>query len=108
MIDYSKLSDFEINERVAKALRIPFETTYYDEVFTWDDKQSGRFNTRKFNPCQNWADAGPVVEKYRIHLTPVDNGWFVSDMATTHWISDKNPLRAAMIIFLMMKEKWNE
>lgn len=105
MMDYSKLSDFEINLRVAEIVvdydcisRLP----YTDMAVHWGDGA----NWHVFNPCNNPADAWTIITSNRIGI--------VSGTATDKWaahhgdwdiaIADVNPLRAAMIIFLMMQD----
>lgn len=97
MKDYSAMSDFEINCAVAIAL--------WDTDFTAVDLE--------FEPCSSWCDAGPIIHSNRIMLNPycADELWkaehevmddgFIKTFAVNY---DKNPLRAAMIVFLMMQE----
>lgn len=104
-MDYSKLSDFEINLRVAEIVvdydcisRLP----YTDMAVHWGDGA----NWHVFNPCNNPADAWPIITSNRIGIVP---GTATDKWAAHHgdWdiaIADVNPLRAAMIIFLMMQD----
>lgn len=65
-----------------------------------------------FNPCNNPADAWPIIAENGITLAFQDGNWWADNLA--YWVDgvewniggiiDKNPLRAAMIVFLMMKE----
>lgn len=76
-----------------------------------------------FDPCNNWGDAGPIIQNYGIGLfkhwddtddgvawtatTDLDlswNGGSAHNPSKGHEFTDKNPLRAAMIVFLKMKE----
>ncbi|MDK1227499.1 phage protein NinX family protein [Cronobacter turicensis] len=90
-MDYSKLSDDEINNMVGRIVSHRFRTDY----------------------CNNPADAWPIISKHRISIE------FDGDNSTdpqTTWCHttnldrtigtqyQKNPLRAAMITFLMMQE----
>ncbi len=110
MTDYSAMSDFEINLAVAQQMpsiigiserqRSLTDAVFYNEVE----------NVKYFDPCNSWADAGPIIQ---------DNGITVAcfkNIMATAWDSQKglafgavfkgaNPLRAAMIVFLMMKEQ---
>lgn len=104
-MDYSKLSDFDINLRVAEIVvdydcisRLP----YTDMAVHWGDGA----NWYVFNPCNNPADAWPIITSNRIGIVP---GTATDKWAAHHgdWdiaIADVNPLRAAMIIFLMMQD----
>jgi hypothetical protein len=71
--------------------------------------------TTKFDPCNVWNDAGPIIVNGCIELTPLFRGaWCASkidnytyDEAPIYGDNqyvDENPLRAAMIVFLMMQE----
>lgn len=113
MTDYSKMSDFEINLSVAKL------TINYDDlspsplsgtpVVQWGDGS----NWHHFDPCNSWADAGPIISSNRIMLNPycADELWkaeipvaddgFMKTYAVNY---NANPLRAAMIVFLIMNE----
>jgi len=112
MTDYSKMSDFEINKLVANHLGkelMPDDCQdmgnagFGDVILTNGDMK---------DYCNNPADAWPIITENNISLI-FDNPSFV--MATSNcvgWYSDEeppihsssnNPLRAAMIVFLMMK-----
>lgn len=109
-MDYSKLSDFEINKLVAIA-------TGHKQFSSlgWQGLQEGNFSAvivrgpRKiggFDPCNDPADAWPIITSNRIGIVP---GTATDKWAAHHgnWdiaIADVNPLRAAMIIFLMMQD----
>lgn len=110
MTDYSKLSDFEINKAVAIQLGMkPFcETTgwqgltsepYVDVIV----RGAGRLGA--FNPCNNPSDAWPIIISGRIGINFVNGGWRAQSMMNG-WVEfhHGNPLRAAMIVYLMMKE----
>jgi hypothetical protein len=65
--DYSKMSDFEINLRVAEIAvdydcisRLP----YNDMAVYWGDGA----NWHAFNPCNNPADAWPIISGNRISI----------------------------------------
>lgn len=109
---YSEMSDAEINNLVA----------WKSGLYERDDSCEGYAvglggdDYRLFNPCNSWADAGPIIDENQICLSfdrwredPIwsagydghdDYEW------SGEWMefSDKNPLRAAMIVFLMMQE----
>lgn len=122
MKDYASMSDFEINKAVAVA------TGYHpDECdiaklnnslvgVEWDDETG--YATKTFDFCNNPADAWPIIVSNQISL--------MYEEATGKWcagkpywvdgcewqldndVMDGNPLRAAMVVFLMMKEKEND
>lgn len=94
--DYSKMSDFEINCEVAKANK-------------WSSKSFvHEIHSGKWNPCQNTADAWPIIVEERIRLNPIlYTKWIAEDYLEDFSFTDINPLRAAMIVFLMMQESKN-
>ncbi|ELY4864606.1 DUF2591 family protein [Cronobacter sakazakii] len=120
MMDYSQLSDFEINKRVAICI--------HPEIRDWNCYDvSGRAcfvineNTRKrvqfgFSFTTNPADAWPIILKNGINVFTdmIPHGLLgqarASVISHEHASSeciianDANPLRAAMIVFLMMQE----
>ncbi|WP_241624509.1 phage protein NinX family protein [Rosenbergiella epipactidis] len=56
--------------------------------------------TPKIKPTSSWADAGPIIQDNTIPLNPFRDGWVAGERRN---VRDKNPLRAAMVVFLMMK-----
>lgn len=131
MIDYSQLSDFEINNLVALAIGSKVtdsyrvgderETIYYslgeDEFCV--KRGYGSF-VSQFDPCNNPADAWPIIVGHKLSLINADDEWLcVPDDTVIDGVTGDdvqmiyssgghvhaNPLRAAMIVFLMMQEK---
>lgn len=127
-MDYSQLSDFEINKLVANATGTQVEETYQFVNGGEDiaDHMSGIVLLRKitsnrkhwkiYDPCNSPSDAWPIITKNRISIE------FDGDNSTepqTTWCHtanlnrtcgtnyQKNPLRAAMITFLLMQEQVN-
>jgi hypothetical protein len=112
-MDYSKLSDFEINELVAKVAGVSHETypDFSPEPYVWNEDAKA-----EFDPCNNPADAWPIIADKKICLAfdvfaePQDGGGWVASPAYG-WESERvrhdNPLRAAMILFLKMQESAN-
>lgn len=97
MTDYSKMSDLEINIMVSKSL--------YGELSNW---HKGELNEGVVDYCNNPSDAWPIIASGRIGLNFVNGIWRAQSMMTG-WIElcHENPLRAAMIVYLMMKESEN-
>ena len=125
--DYSKMSDFEINKLVAIA-------TGHKQLGSlgWRGLKDGEFNEVMvrgplkiggFDPCNNPADAWPIIINNKISIVSLDNKWIAAPVDTVidgitgdsevcfyasyDAVSDANPLRAAMIVFLMMQESKN-
>lgn len=111
MTDYSKMSDFEINLRVAEIVvdydcisRLP----YTDMAVHWGDGA----NWHVFNPCNNPADAWPIILANKINIR-FGAEWFRHEAQFIQYGREsveayhENPLRAAMIVFLKMQESKN-
>ncbi len=97
-MDYSKMSDFEINCEVSKLTR--------DNA---NNPDSGYLVINDY--CNNPADAWPIILENKICLRckPNREDWDAFTLGpegyTEEITYDKNPLRAAMIIFLVMQEE---
>ncbi len=112
-MNYSEMSDFEINWRVFETLHGGSPDFKEGEkgamvlISEEYDVQMGEYVKieavrGEFNPCNSWADAGPIIEKYGICLIPLKKGWLTGINGVD--VKHDNPLRAAMIVFLMMQE----
>ena len=80
-------------------------------------------NWHAFNPCKNPADAWPIIVGNKISIVSLDKKWLAAPVdtvidgitgdsevcfyASSDAVFDANPLRAAMIVFLMMQESKN-
>ncbi|EGZ6657827.1 DUF2591 domain-containing protein [Escherichia coli] len=122
-MDYSKMSDFEINKRVAIAEGLLVQeiddskstgmTSKYHELrphTVW--VSDGDNPWEQYAPTLCWEDAGPIIVDKKIGLKPVRwNEWRAEGNDNCGFVSyaraDENPLRAAMIVFLMMQELAN-
>lgn len=100
MKNYNEMSDFEINKAAEKL------TGMYCEDASGVYVQSCDY-------CNNPSDAWPVIVESKISLSIWQNGhtWSAYRMTTNddwmipeHEAKDENPLRAAMIVFLMMQD----
>lgn len=126
MKDYASMSDFEINCHVAMALGMKEhffmdaggEDDFDDEIPLtergpiWQTckYRVGAYkpsNGNCFNPCNNPADAWPIITENRISTIYLgENEWGCrgdGDKSVFRAINS-NALRCAMILFLMMKE----
>ncbi len=121
MKNYKEMSDFEINKAVFFLSGIDYEDCDYNPFpadcteFSYGDGA----NWYEFDPCNNPSDAWPIIQRYKISIC-----FEYGESFTYHGIqqqsgdgyiegydyeyTDKNILRAAMITFLMMKEKEQE
>ncbi|WP_420517102.1 phage protein NinX family protein [Proteus mirabilis] len=109
MNKYTELSDFEINLLVAQSV---LPETQYDVIKqTMDIIQflvDGSFGYRFFDPCNNPADAMPIINEYGISLIYQDRKFQFATNDGNIECCIANPLKAAMIIFLCMKDAENE
>lgn len=112
-MDYSQLSDFEINKRVAEiiykdkdGLFVARNLPSREEVTIVAEVNSEDICIAAADYCNNWSDGGPVIEKNLIRITPMTIG------GSSAWVCSRDiyagtslkPLRAAMIVFLMMQD----
>lgn len=121
MKNYEDMSDFEINSAVHNALmQEPYKIEFLgNDRIRWvrgsTDVTTGKVAYSKHSLkdyCNNPADAEPIIIENRIGTIPApDNGlWKAAhrkignDDTPYHFTQDKNPLRAAMIVFLKMNE----
>ncbi|WIV87141.1 phage protein NinX family protein [Proteus appendicitidis] len=110
MNKYTELSDLEINKRVFVAAKIEHEDTdlHSNKVFYGDGAK-----WIEFNPCNNPADAMPIIIENKIGMNFIGNivGWSASHICESKGeleVYDKNYYRAAMMCFLIMKGEENE
>lgn len=105
MKSYTEMTDFEINQAVGLATG---EATAGEPLLGIVIRNS---NGRGFDPCNSWADAGPIIQSNYLSIK-CDNMPDVP-MPSTYWKAHNhngdrcwsaNPLRAAMIVFLMMQK----
>jgi Protein of unknown function (DUF2591). len=115
-MDYSQLSDFEINKRVA--ICIGFSPDECDIAkrgtslvgVEWNENTG--YATKAVDYCNNPADAWPIITGSKINIEWHEwkcgefKPYALSNEAMKSCY-DNNPLRAAMIVFLMMQDKAN-
>lgn len=94
-MNYSEMTDYEINMAVSEALQC---SDYYDY-------------------CNSWADAGLIIQGRKISINAHGlQAWMAwkntgSDLKEItsnrhqHSFISESPLRAAMVVFLMLQEK---
>ncbi len=119
MNKYRDKSDFEINKAVFRTARIKHKWFKFlpHGVVTYNIKGDWVI----FDPCNNPADAMPIVIENNIslHAPRLREGWMAEYTGSDDDVNDgfqvdyyeshnKNPLRAAMEVFLMMKDAENE
>lgn len=116
-MDYSQLSDFEINVMVFEALYrgspdckegdvgemlfVSFEVDVVDGDMVEIEVVRG-----SFNPCNKWSDAGTIIADNGINILWDwnENGLHGASANPIWEYEHENVLRAAMIVFLMMQD----
>lgn len=112
-MDYSEMSDAEIGRRVAAACKLEGGANYNGKTLI---VKNGVWTS--FDPCNNPEDAWPIISENKISLNwaEVEKSWCAHvggvmtdgcwcwDYAPDHHQDNINPLRAAMIVFLMVHE----
>lgn len=111
MKDYSEMSDFEINKAVAlltgiKERDINEASRLIHRRFQLPNMRFYAF----FEPCSNPADAWPIIAENRINVEwhEMKNDTFKAYALSNETMIgyyDNSALRAAMTVFLMMKDR---
>ena len=113
------MSDFEINKAVATAW-LDCDYDFDDEAETVDlvgyatylgaygvgDERLEKYG--EFDPCNNPSDAWPIIIKNEISIVFMPDEWECHALINNDEAfntTNKNPLRATMIVFLMMSEQ---
>lgn len=118
MNKYRDKSDFEINKAVAECkygIGCTGKTQGGDVIVFTDSF------TAVFDPCNNPTDAVPIIieNKISLYAPRLNEDWMAEYAGSTEDVNDgflvdyfdahnQNPLRAAMEVFLMMKDTENE
>lgn len=104
-MDYSKWTDFAINAAVGAATG---EARNSEPLLKLVIRNS---TGRKFDPCNNPADAWPIIQKSGISLVYDGDDWVALHFSRTsltypndHRKHPDKPFRAALILWLMMQE----
>lgn len=97
-MDYSKWTDFAINTAVGAATG---EARNSEPLLKLVIRNS---NGRRYDPCNNPADAWPIIENNKISITCHQSRDFWAAVFNRHSMaSHANPLTAAMECYLMMQ-----
>ena len=107
MSKYEEISDFEINTAVVKALRLPFKAEFCN-VFLDHGFDEGAFVYTRVDYCNNPSDAWPIIVDNKIGITHGSVMCSAVALVNNEVIQvacePSEILRAAMTVFLMMKE----
>lgn len=120
-MNYSEMTDLEINKAVAGFIYPGKEfTAAYSFGFPLGPQVQwiqgyGEFLRKDY--CNSWGDAGPIIAKHQIciifdadSIIDPPSHWVmcrhvsVNGDVTDYYDQPDRPLRAAMIVFLMMQE----
>lgn len=122
MNKYSDKSDYEINKAVAVNINgTDAVLEKFGRIYISDGDRGAMVS---FSPCNNPADAMPIIIENSISLIKEDDHYIAAStdvgvegyigspelmLYGLGWLSkDKNPYRAAMEVLLMMKDAENE
>tara|TARA_R110000851_G_C12628563_1_gene517511 strand:- start:66 stop:407 length:342 start_codon:yes stop_codon:yes gene_type:complete len=112
-MNYEAAGDFDINKAVAEALSLKISS---DQYMGYGDRDENVVllsvlseGDKAVDYCNNPSDAWPIIVKNRISLEFIqsvhDGKRYCRAFISLNTWSSENPLRAAMIVFLKMKEQ---
>tara|TARA_S200002703_G_scaffold101771_1_gene88200 strand:+ start:1736 stop:2089 length:354 start_codon:yes stop_codon:yes gene_type:complete len=108
-MNYENKSDLEINKLVAQAKGLIIND---DQGASLKAKSSSVLvncitEQFEFNPCNNPSDAWPIIAENKINLFLEESFCTAAKLGESEsediCVQHKNPLRAAMIVYLMMQ-----
>ena len=106
MNKYRDKSDFEINNAVAVNINgTDAVLEKFGSIYISDGDRGAMVS---FSPCNNPADAMPIIIENGISSLFSDDEWICSVPYTGFLSINENLYRAAMEVFLMMKDAENE
>jgi len=107
--NYAEMTGFEINKAVAELEGLDCNVRqFFNESGL--KLNAVRTTTGYKNYLVNWSEAGPIIARERISLMAPNTGDYYQKWdshgpdSDGYCQSDLNPLRAAMITFLMMHD----
>ena len=109
-MNYEEMSDFEVNGCISMHMHgfswIEFVDGCASHVKCGDECSPGFAMIEVSDYCNNPSDAWPIIVANRINVYASEGPDFMPWMAGCGGMvaSNRNPLRAAMIVFLMMQE----
>lgn len=115
-MNYEEMSDLQINLLVANAIGV-YAAENSGVVFASVKHEGDNVVSviGAVDYCNNPSDAWPIINANLIGVIPDEDGvtmhfygdWVATAFCSTISYTHKNPLRAAMIVFLMMKDAQN-
>ena len=110
-MNYEEMSDFEINGYVSMHMHgfswIEFVDGCASHVKCGNECSPGFAMIELSDYCNNPSDASQIITANRVNVYASEGPDFRPWMAGRDgfMVSNKNPLRAAMIVFLMMQDE---
>ena len=110
-MNYEEMSDFEVNGYVSMHMhgfsRIESVDGCTSHVKCGNERSPGFAMIEVPDYCNNPSYAWPIILVNRINIYASEGPDFMPWMAGCGgmMVSNKNPLRAAMVVFLMMQEQ---
>lgn len=111
-MNYEEMSDLQINLLVANAIGVDAAENSW-VVFGAVRNEGGNVVSviGVVDYCNNPSDAWPIIFENKIAIKPCatkrssNKEWYATNLEKITSSSQENPLRAAMIVFLMMQEQ---
>lgn len=108
-MNYEEMSDLEINKAVAKIIypdsEIQSVVNNGDSVMAYRvDNGILKIDSFMFSPVESMVDAWPIINENKISMLSHRLDFTLYSFGQEHQVNHENPLRAAMIVFLMMKD----
>lgn len=115
-MNYNEMTDLEINKAVSKYFKSQIFLNIFGEPVRLEPNPAATytgndFDEVPFDPCNSWADAGPIIQEYGIELGYDGITWQASASLRgiepyDDWKSyPESPCRLTMIVFLMIMER---
>ena len=108
-MNYEEMSDFEINKQVAiNRGGYQGHVEHMQHGVKESDRASHGLLFTERDYCNNPSDAWPIIVANRINVYASEGPDFMPWMAGCGGMvaSNRNPLRAAMVVFFMMQEQY--
>ena len=106
-MNYSEMSDIEINKLVAEASGIKILELIDSPAYGVIVGYEGQGEPVSYDPCNSPADAWPIILENKIDIQWSGHSALCLSFTrsdSSAMFRDESPLRAAMIVFLMMNE----
>lgn len=109
-MDYNKMSDGEISVRIAYFLKYKYSATinqYNNSGAELSWNWCNTVQTTGYFPLSRANEIFPSIKKLRIGITPAGKTTWKAEHESGLSATHRNPLRAAAIVFLLIKESKN-